>query len=71
VLIKKSEFFDAIAFITFCLVHRAVNVPSIKKYSFLKRKLLVTVSNSETTAKTAEVRVEGQMVKWNQKLDLL
>ena len=53
------------------LVLRAVNVPSIKKYCFLKRKLFVTVSNLETTASTANVRVEGHMAKWNQYLDTL
>jgi hypothetical protein len=58
-------------FLIFCLVLRANNVPSIKKYPFLKRKLLVTVSNPETTAKTADVRVEGQMANWNQNLDPL
>jgi len=55
----------------FRLVLRAENVPSIKKYPFLKRKLFVTVSNPEAMAKTADVRVEGQMVKWNQSLDAL
>jgi hypothetical protein len=44
------------------------NVPNIKKYSLLKRKLFATVSNDETTTKTADVRVEGQMAKWNQNL---
>ena len=58
-------------FVVSCLVLRAVNVPSIKKYPFLKRKLFVTVSNLETTVKTADVRVEGQMAKWNQNLDPL
>ena len=53
------------------LVLRAVNVPSIKKYRFLKRKLFVTVTNAETTAKTADVPVEGNMAKWNQALDEL
>jgi hypothetical protein len=55
----------------FCLVLRAVNIPTIKKYGFLKRKLFVTVSNPETTASTANVRVEGHMAKWNQYLDTL
>jgi hypothetical protein len=41
------------------------------KYPLLKRKLFVTVSNAGTTAKTADVRVEGQMAKWNQSLDTL
>jgi hypothetical protein len=58
-------------FLIFCLVLRAHNVPSIKKYPFLKRKLFVTVSNPETTVKTTDVRVEGQMAKWNQNLDAL
>ena len=58
-------------FLIFCLVLRAVNVPSIKKYHFLQRKLFVTVSNPETTAKTADVRVEGHIAKWNQNLDAL
>jgi hypothetical protein len=62
-------------FLIFCLVLRAVNVPNIKKYHFLKRKLFVTVSNDSnpetTVAKTADVRVEGQMAKWNQSMDLL
>ena len=53
----------------FSLVLRAVNVPSIKKYRYLKRKLFVTVSDSETTAKTADVSVEGKVAKWNQVLD--
>jgi hypothetical protein len=57
-------------FLIFSLVHRAVNVPSVKKY-FLKRSLFVavTVSSSGTTAKTKDVPVEGQMAKWDQKLD--
>jgi hypothetical protein len=59
-------------FIGGCLVLRAVNVPtSTKKFCSLNRKLFVTVSNHETTAKTTDVRVEGQMVKWNQSLDAL
>jgi hypothetical protein len=58
-------------FLIFCSVLRAVNVPNIKKYGFLKRKLLVTVSNPGTTAKTTNIRVEGQMAKWNQNLDPL
>jgi len=58
-------------FLIFCLVHRAHNVPSIKKLLFVKRTLFVTVSNTVTTAKTADVRVEGQMAKWNQSLDAL
>jgi hypothetical protein len=52
-------------------VLRAENVPGIKKYIFLKRKLFVVVSIPETSAKTADVRVEGQMAKWNQNLDPL
>ncbi len=58
--------------ITFFLVVRADNVPSIKKYPlFKKRKFFVTVSNPETTAKTADIPVEGQKAKWNQNLDAL
>jgi hypothetical protein len=41
------------------------------KYPLLKRKLFVTVSNAGTTVNTADVRAEGQMAKWNQKLDAL
>ena len=55
----------------FYLVLRAVNVPSIKKHRFLKRKVFVTVSSPETTAKTVDVPVEGQMAKWNQNMDAL
>jgi hypothetical protein len=62
---------NSLMFLIFCLVLRADNVPSIKKYSLLKKKLFVTVSNAETTAKTADVRVEGRMAKWNQNLDAL
>ena len=58
-------------FLILCLVLRAVDVPTIKRYAFLKRKLFVTVSNPETTVKTVDVRVEGQMAKWYQNLDLL
>jgi hypothetical protein len=58
-------------FLILCLVLRAVDVPTIKRYAFLKRKLFVTVSNPETTVKTVDVRVEGQMAKWNQSVDLL
>jgi hypothetical protein len=59
-------------FLILCLVLWAVNVPNIKKFPFLKRNVFVTVSNGETTvAKTADVRVEGQMAKWNQSLDPL
>jgi hypothetical protein len=70
VFINKALFLDAMVLIL-CLVIRAQNVPSIKKNPFLKRKLYVTVSNHETMTKTADVKVEGQMAKWNQKLDLL
>ena len=55
----------------FFLVLRAVNVSSIKKYFFLKRKLFVTLSNPETTAKTADVAVERHTANWNQSLDPL
>jgi len=59
-------------FLIVCLVLRADNVPIIKKYRFLKkRKLFVTVSNHETMAKTADVRAEGPMARWNQNLDPL
>ena len=33
-----------------------------KKYRFLKRKVVVTVSNSETTAKAADILAEGHML---------
>jgi hypothetical protein len=52
----------------FLLVLHAVNVPSIKKYRILKRNIFVTVSDLETTAKTADVPVMGQMANWNQNL---
>jgi hypothetical protein len=39
--------------------------------SYRMSELFVTVSNAETTAKTADVRVEAQMAKWNQNLDAL
>jgi hypothetical protein len=71
VLINKSQFLDASIVFKLCLVLRAVDVPNIKKYSLLKRNLFVTVSNAQTTAKTADVRVEGQMAEWNQNLDAL
>ena len=58
-------------FLIFFLVLRAVNVPTLKKYRFLKRRLFVTVSNPETTAKTTDVPVERQIAKWNQNLDPL
>ena len=32
---------------------------------------VATVSNPETTMKTADVQVEGRMAKWNQKLEAL
>ena len=54
----------------FCLVLHAVNIPSIKKY-FFKRKLYVSASNPETTAKTKHVQVKGQIANWNENLDLL
>ena len=53
------------------LVVRAHNVPSIKKNLIFKRKVFVSVSNPETTMKTADVDVKGQMAKWNQKLEAL
>ncbi len=53
------------------LVVRAHNVPSIKKNIFSRRKLFVTVSNLGTRAKTTDVQVQGQIAKWNQKLDAL
>ena len=68
---NTSQFLEALQILIFCLVCRAVNVPNIKKHSFLKRKLFVSVSSAETTAKTADVPVEGQMAKWNQSLDPL
>jgi hypothetical protein len=55
----------------FSLVLRAVNVPSIKKYGLLKRKLFVTVFNIETKAKTTDVAANKQVANWNQKLDPL
>ena len=55
----------------FSLVLRAVNLPSIKKNIFLERRLFVTVSNAETTAKTTDAPVEGQTANWNQNLDIL
>ena len=58
-------------FSIFCLVLRAVNVPSIRKYLIKNRIFFVTVSNPETTSKTADVPVERQMAKWNQILDPL
>ena len=58
-------------FLIVCLVLRAVNAPIVKKYRFLDRKLFVTVSNAKTTAKTADVRVEKQIAKWDQSLDPL
>ena len=44
---------------------------SIMEYPLLKRKLFITVSNAETTAKTADVRVEAHMAKRDQSLDAL
>jgi len=35
------------------------------------KRLFVTVSNRETMGKTESVRVEGQVVMWDQKLDAL
>ena len=58
-------------FLIIFLVLQAHDVPSFKKFRFLKRKLFVTVSNTVTTAKTTDVQVEGQMAKWNQSLDAL
>ena len=58
-------------FLIFRLVLRADDIQSIKKYPFLKRKFFVTVSSSETTVKTTDVRIEGHMAKWNQSLDAL
>ena len=58
-------------FTIFCLVQRAVNVPYTNKYFFLKRNVFVTLSNPETTAKTAEVPVKEQMANWNQNMDEL
>jgi hypothetical protein len=58
-------------FLIISIVLQAVNVPNIKKYCFLKRKVFVIVSNPETTAKTADVPVERQMANWNQTLDPL
>jgi hypothetical protein len=65
------QFLNAPMVLIFSLVLRAVNVPSIKKYFFLKRKLFVTLSNPETTANTANVAVERHMANWNQNLDPL
>jgi len=71
VLIKKFQFPNTWIVFKFYLVLKADHVPSIKKYRFLKRKLFITVSNNETMTKTADVRVEGQMANWNQKLEPL
>ena len=69
----QPKLLDASIIFIFCLVLRADNVPGIKKYPFLKRKLFVSVSNDsdKTTAKTAEASVQGQMAKWNEVLDPL
>jgi hypothetical protein len=71
VLIIKSKFLDNLILSIFCLVLRADNVPSIKKHLIKNRMFFVTVSNPETTAKTADVPVERQMANWNQNLDPL
>jgi hypothetical protein len=69
--INEPQLPDDSTVLILCLVLRAINVPSIKKYSFLKRNLFVTVSDPEKTAKTADVSVERQIAKWNQILDPL
>jgi hypothetical protein len=69
--VRAYRFLDASMVFNIRLVLRAVNAPNIKKYRFLERKLFVTVSNAETTAKTTDVRVEKHMAKWNQSLDPL
>ena len=53
------------------IVIRAENVPTVKKYGLFKRDLFVTVSDQETTEKTANVRIEGKTAKWNQSLNAL
>ena len=70
-LIHKSQSLDFSTVFKLCLVLRALNVPSIKKYFFLKRKLFVTISNHGITAKTAEVPVKGQTANWNQNVESL
>ena len=67
----ESQSLDVSIVFKLCLVLRALNVPSIKKYSFLKRKLFVTVSNHGITAKTADVPVKGQTANWNQNVESL
>ena len=73
IIIIKSKLLDALINLILCLVLRADNVPGIKKYPLLKRKLFVSVSNDsdKTMAKTAEALVQGQMAKWNEVLDPL
>ncbi|KAI9436509.1 hypothetical protein BJY52DRAFT_1217862, partial [Lactarius psammicola] len=49
-------------------VLRAENVPHIKKRFGLKRRFYVTVVNLATMRKTESVQIDGQMVRWNQRL---
>ena len=70
-LIHKSQSLDVSIVFKLCLVLRAINVPSIKKYPFLKRKFFVTVSNHGIMAKTADVPVKGQTANWNQSVEPL
>jgi hypothetical protein len=53
------------------LVLRADNLPHIQTWLRMKRLFFVTVSDDTTTMKSASVKIDGQVVEWNEKLDAL
>ncbi|KAH9026531.1 hypothetical protein EDB85DRAFT_2276990 [Lactarius pseudohatsudake] len=46
-----------------------LRVHNIKKRRRLKNRVFVTVTNRETTKKTASVSIDGRAAQWDQKLD--
>ena len=53
------------------LVLGAENLPFIRKLVRTKRRFFVTVTYEGETMKLASARFDGQMLKWNKKLDTL
>ena len=53
------------------LVLRAHNLSHGKKWLRMKRRFFVTVSDEATTKKSRSVKIHGQTVEWNEKLDSL
>ena len=53
------------------LVLGAENLPLIRKFVRTKRRFFVTVTYEEEKMKLASAKFDGQMLRWNKKLDAL